>query len=116
LGNYVSSLECYNRAANLDPENPDIWLNWSLLYFEQEDYSKAFEIIYEGILEQPQEADLFYRAVVYLVYDHSYNEAYKYLQDALQLNFDAHQQIFTFFPSLTTQKALYKIIEQYNKD
>ncbi|AWV99932.1 tetratricopeptide repeat protein [Arcticibacterium luteifluviistationis] len=113
LGNMISSIEAYNQAANLDPENIDIWLNWSLLYFEKKDYQKAFEIIYNAIEEVPDEADLYYRATVYLVYDGTYNEAYKYLQDGLTLDFDAHEQIYPFFPNLKTQKALFRIIEQY---
>jgi tetratricopeptide (TPR) repeat protein len=113
LGNMLAAIEAYNEAANLDPENIDIWLNWSLLYFEHEDYSKAFEIIFDAIEQVPDEADLHYRATVYLIFDGSYTEAYKYLQNGLELDFEAHEQIYGFFPSLKTQKALNRIIEQY---
>jgi len=113
LGNFLSSNEAYTQAVALDSNNPDIWLNWSLLFFEQSQYSKAFEIVYDGISEMPDDSDLFYRAAAYLIFDGSYNEAYKYLETGLILNYDAHAQIYDFFPNLDTQKALFRIIEQY---
>jgi hypothetical protein len=32
------------------------------------------------------------------------------------LNYDGHVEIYVFFEDLTTQKALFKIIDQYRKD
>ena len=115
LGNFLSSNEAYTQAVGIDPSNPDIWQNWSLLFFEQSEYGKAFEIIYDGIAELPDDADLFYRAAAYLILDGSYNEAYKYLETGLILDFDSHIQIYDFFPNLDTQKALHRIIEQYKE-
>jgi tetratricopeptide (TPR) repeat protein len=113
LGNFLSSNEAYTQAITFDSDNPDIWLNWSLLFFEQNQYGKAFEIVYDGISEMPHDADLFYRAAAYLIFDGSYSEAYKYLETGLILDYDAHTQIYDFFPNLDTQKALFRIIEQY---
>ena len=35
------------------------------------------------------------------------------MEAALSLDYDAHVQLFEFFPELEKQKALYKIIQQY---
>ena len=83
------------------------------MYFEQSEYAKAFELIYDAINEVPDDADLFYRAAIYLILDGKFNEAYQYLETGLTLNYDAHIQVYDFFPNLNTQKALFKIIEQY---
>ena len=115
LGNVISSEEAYDKAADLDPINADIWLNWSLLHFEQENYHRAFEIVYEGIEEIPDDADLYYRACTYLLYSSSFNEAYKYLQEALVLDYDKHVQLYDFFSNLDTLKALQRIIDQFRK-
>jgi tetratricopeptide (TPR) repeat protein len=115
FGNAVSAEEAYQKAAELDPINPDVWLNWSLMYFEAEDYKRAFDILIDGLEDLPEEADLYYRATVYLLYDGSFNLAYKYLQEALVLDFDKHIQLYDFFSNLETLKTLQRIIDQFKK-
>jgi len=115
IGNSISSLEAYQQSSELDPSNPEVWLRWSLLLYEQGDYDKAVEIILTGMDELPEEADLYYRVTAYLLSVGSYKEAFVYLENALLLNYEKHTVLFEFFPQVETQKALYKIIEQYRK-
>ncbi len=35
IGNTISSISAYEEAANLAPEDKEIWLNWSFIYYEQ---------------------------------------------------------------------------------
>ena len=70
----------------------------------------------EGLKVCPDDAELFYRMTVYLIEAGSYKEAFNYLENALILDFDGHSILFEFFPKLETQKALYKIIEQFRKE
>ena len=95
--------------------NTDIWLNWSFIYYEQGDYKKAIELIQSGIEELPESSELYYRLTAYLISAGKYKEAFHYLENALILNFDNHKVLFDFFPRLETQKALFKIIDQYRK-
>jgi hypothetical protein len=53
---------------------------------------------------------------VYLINSGKFKEAFNYLENALILDFDGHLTLFEFFPQLETQKALYKIIEQFRKE
>jgi hypothetical protein len=43
----------------------------------------------------------------------NYQEAMDELEIALTLNYEAHKELYEFFPRLESQKALYKIIEQF---
>jgi tetratricopeptide (TPR) repeat protein len=115
VGNTVSACEAYEKASVLDPEYPDVWLQWSEVFFEEGDFKAAADTILEGIDSIPDEAELFYRAAVYLIMDKRFAEAYNYLEIALTLNYELHTCIFDFFPDLETQKKLFKIIEQYKK-
>jgi hypothetical protein len=45
-----------------------------------------------------------------------YKDAFIYLENALVLNFENHTVLLEFFPKLQTQKALFKIIDQYRKE
>jgi tetratricopeptide (TPR) repeat protein len=112
-GNEVSALEAYSKAAELDPYITDLWLNWSLVYYELQDFAKASEIVEQGLDYMPDDAELFYRAVVYMIHDGKYKDAFVFLENALTLDFDKHMVLFEFFQDLETQKALYKIIDQY---
>jgi tetratricopeptide (TPR) repeat protein len=114
-GNLVSCMEAYEEACLLNPTSIEIWLNWSFVHFEQGDYDKATSLIKAGIDELPKEAELYYRAAAYLINEGNYKEAFIYLENALILDFEKHTVLFEFFPNLETQKALYKIIDQYRK-
>ena len=70
-------------------------------------------IIQDGIEEIPEDASLYYTAVVYLLQDGKYKEAFSFLEKALYLNYEGHTALYDFFPNLETQKAIYKIIQQY---
>ncbi len=116
MGNVLSSIEAFEKAAEVDADNPDVYLTWSLVPFDQGDFSRANDIVQMGISDLPAEADLYYRSVVYLIHAGQYRESLIQLEAALSLDYDAHVQLFEFFPELEKQKALYKIIQQYKKE
>ena len=116
MGNLVSSIEAYQQAAGLEPENHQIWLDWSFLYYEQGDYHRSLELVLDGIEESPTEASLYYRSVAYFIAAGKYKEGLAYLENALILNFDKHHELFDFYPKLINQKALLKIIDQYRPE
>ena len=114
MGNIVSAVGALIKASEIEPEIPEIWLDWSFILSEQGDYEKALEIIEIGIDALPEEASLYYRAVVYLIKASKYKEGFLYLENALTLDFEKHKELFEFFPELETQKALMKIIDQFS--
>ncbi len=114
-GNITSCIEAYQEASVLDPSNPEIWKNWSFVHFESGNFVEAYDLILAGIEELPEDADLYYWAVIYLLNAGKYKEAFNYLENALILDFEKHLILFEYFPRLETQKALYKIIDQYRK-
>lgn len=116
IGNIVSSISAYEEASHLGPEDKEIWLNWSFIYFEQGEHDKAIEILLQGMEELLDESEFFYRMSAYLIESGKFKEALNYLENALILNFEGHQVLFDFFPKPETQKALFKIIEQFRKD
>jgi len=91
-------------------------LNWSFIYYEQGDHEKAIETLSIGFDEIPDDPEIFYRMTVYLIEAGRFKEAFNYLENALILDFEGHTALFDFFPKIETQKALYKIIEQFRKE
>lgn len=83
--------------------------------FDQGDFKQAYEIIQEGLDTIPDSPALYYRGVAYLLHAGEYKEALVHLEIALALDYDAHEQLYVFFPELEKQKALFKLIEQHRK-
>ena len=79
-------------------------------------FEEAIDVIREGIEELPEEAELYYRLVVYLIKMGKYKEAFTYLENALTLDFDRHTILYELMPELQKQKAIYKIIAQFRDE
>jgi tetratricopeptide (TPR) repeat protein len=116
IGNTISSISAYEEASNLGPEDKEVWLNWSFIYYEQGAHEKAIDVLLQGMGEIPDEPEFFYRMTVYLIEAGKFKEAFNYLENALILNFDGHSVLFDFFPKAESQKALYKVIDQFRKE
>jgi tetratricopeptide (TPR) repeat protein len=115
IGNVFSADEAFAKAAEIEPDYEEVWLQWSLLYFEEKDYKKAYELVQDGLDSTPEEANLYYRGTAYLLYLGDYREAMLNLEIALTLDYESHTQLFDFFPEIEKQKIIYKLIEQYRK-
>ncbi len=113
VGIVFSSVEAYEKCIALAPGNYKIWLNYSLVYFDEEEYEKALDILKDGIEEIPENAILQYYAVAYLIKQGLYQEAFKYLENALNLDFEKHTLLFEFFKELEIQKLIYKVVRHY---
>ena len=113
IGNVISSLDAYKKASDYAPTHPDIWLNWSFIYYEQGEKDMAVGVVLEGLDEIPDNAELHYRAVCYLIGNKQFKEAMGYLETALTLDFEQHKLLFEFFPNPDVQRALLKVIDQF---
>jgi tetratricopeptide (TPR) repeat protein len=56
LGSLVSALEAYQKAAELDPQNTEAWIKWSVLNHEQGNYDDAANLMLSAIDELPEES------------------------------------------------------------
>ncbi len=115
VGNIVSAYEAFARATELNPENPAVWLDWSFAYYEQGMLEEAIATVLRGLEEMADNADMLYRAGAYCLAAGKQNEAYSYIELALYLDYDGHEQLYEFFEETDMQKALYKIISKFRK-
>ena len=116
IGNTISAISAYEEASHLGPEDKEIWLNWSFIYYDRGEYDKAVDVMLQGMAEIADEPEFFYRISVYLIEAGKFKEAFSYLENGLILNFEGHTVLFYFFQKPETQKAIYKIIDQFRKD
>jgi tetratricopeptide (TPR) repeat protein len=88
-------------------------VNLSIIYFDQNRFEEAIDVVKEGIEELPDQAELYYRMVVYQIKTGKYKEAFSYLENALTLDFGRHVMLYELMPEIKHQKAIFKIISQY---
>lgn len=48
----------FDRAIELNPDDPRYFSNWAYLYVDRRNYSKAIEVLQQGTLHHPRSADL----------------------------------------------------------
>lgn len=116
VGNLVSSLDAYEESAMLNPTDPQTWMDWSFLVYEQGETAKAIKLIERGLEELPETAELHYRITAYLFANGMHKEGLKSLENALLLDFEKHTELLEFFSELKTQKVLFKLIEKHRKE
>ena len=86
LGNLEEADASYRRAIELDPEDEDLYYDFSKLYLENNQPSKAIEVIEEGISNNPDSAVLnVYLASTYMEMG-DYRQAEIFLQRAERID------------------------------
>ena len=116
IGNIISSKELFNEALKLNQNDKDIYLDYSFIYYSNDNFEKSIEIIENGINELPKESILYYRLVIYLLKAGRYKESISVLESALSINFNNHYILFEFLPELNENSAFYRIINQFKEN
>lgn len=105
----------FKKVIELDPDNPSIWLDYANLLFEQENKNGSLEILAEGIKHHPKNAELLYRISACLMSIGQKQEALSFLQKALKINYEMHQELFNYLPQLKENISIIDLIESYKK-
>ena len=115
LNHYKEACECYENVIGLDPAHEIIWLEYSILLYENNEPERALEVISEGIKYFPDNADFQYQCCG-MLYENGYlKESYQMLEFALSNDFETHTQLFEIIPGIKSDKNIMTIIEQYRK-
>ncbi len=115
MGFQEEAATAYRKVAELDPYIIDIWLDHSALLVEMEHVGEALEVLAEGIKHHPTNAELQYRMAGCLMRAGEKQEAMGFLQTALNIDYDKHNELFDFLPQLKHNAAVLEIIESYKK-
>ena len=103
----------YRKVIELEPDDPEIWLELSMVYAEQKNFARALETLQEGSKYHNQNPDFLYASSIYLLKSGKTRHAYEVFEKALTLNYDGHRKIFKAFPDLRENQTITDIIEGY---
>src|SRR5690606_18294399 len=103
----------YQKVVDLNPIDIEAWLDYSSVLYEQKKLDQAIEVVSEGIKNNPDGAELYYRMVAYLFASGKYHEALNYLDMALGLDPEKHSILYEYLPQLQENKVIVELIKKY---
>jgi len=115
LDNYAAAEAAYQKVVQLEPENKDIWLEYSHLLMVDNRQAEAIELLENGLVYHPEDAELLYRMVCYHYSTGRIQEAYQLLEAALDKNVDLCHTLFEYAPSLEKDRNIVELIDLYKK-
>jgi tetratricopeptide (TPR) repeat protein len=105
--------DAFRKACEVEPLHPDVWLDYSAMFAEEEDFSNAITIMIKGIEHQPQNAEFYYRLAGYLMMKGREKEAILNFEIAVQINYDDYYLLFDFYPELADNARFNELLNIY---
>lgn len=106
-----SAAKAYEKVSALDPMHPDIWLDLSEIYFQDGEIRKAFDVMEEGIFQQPLNASQHYRMAGMLMLTGKHKQGLAEFAQGLELDFQKHPELFEFSPELEYNAQIQELIQ-----
>lgn len=109
------ALRAYLKAVELDPNNIDLLLDYTNFLYEHFSPDLAIETLEQLLIKTGKHHDLVYRMVAYLIFGGRKTQAISQMEEALQLNYEGHKKLFTYFPEIQKVQAIADLVEHYKK-
>jgi tetratricopeptide (TPR) repeat protein len=100
-------------VIELEPENSDIWLEYSHLLIADNRQDEALELINNGLVFHPDNAELLYRLSCYHYLMGNISEAYQVFSTALDKNIQLSSTVFEYAPAMENDRHIIELIEIY---
>ena len=81
----------------IDPENIEIWLDYSMYYDKLGENESAVEIMMEGLSFHGEKAEFNFRMAAYLLKSGKEPEALIFLGEALLEDYDSYHLLFDYY-------------------
>lgn len=107
------AIEVYETLVRIFPDDFEIWLDYSLAYSEQEDYTNALEILELALFYLPNNHQVFYRMAAIHFKLSDMNSGRHYLEKAFNANFRDHELLYIFEPQLKANQTVQSLIKEY---
>jgi tetratricopeptide (TPR) repeat protein len=115
-GKLDEAISIYHEAILREAGHPDVWLEFSGMWYNLENLNEAIGTIMRGIEAQPTNADQYYRLAGYLAAKGRTKEAYQNFETALYMDATGYELFLEFFPEHKNDVQFYNLIDQYKKN
>lgn len=114
-GMYEKAKATFQLIEEIDPKDPDLWLDYSLFYLKTGEIGNAVQTLKTGLIHQPGNTTIQYRLVAMLLLNSNINQALFYLEDALIKDPSGLHDFLQFFPSAINYPSIVEMIESYHQ-
>lgn len=115
-GMFEKAKATYQRIEEIDPNDPDLWLDYGVFYLKTGELVNAVQVLKTGLIHQPQNTAIQYRLVAMLLLNNSINQALFYLENALSHDIEGLKDFMQFFPAAIHYPAVMEKIESYHQE
>ncbi len=105
--------EHFQLVEENDPQDPDLWKDYAYMYIVAGEKEKAIQVLKTGLIHQPENPVILYRLVAALILNEKPEQAYFYLESALEIDFEGHKELLDFMPTLKTNHKIAELILQH---
>lgn len=109
-GLYDDASESYALSVKYDPNDPDVWLDFSAMHAELDEYGTALQILELGISAQPDNLMLQIRKVAYLYLMGKPKKAYDQLNNVLAIESVNLDSLWEYAPFLINDTIIMEMI------
>ena len=113
LGDIEGAVDTFEKAIELNPENPAVWLEYSEFIDQRNVPHGAADIMMEGLVFNEDQPRFYYRLVAYLLKSGREAEALIYMGEALLENYDQHYLLFQYYPEAINNLNINQLLEIY---
>ncbi len=110
---YDKASGCFLKIEEIDPNDPDLWIEHANLYVIKEDYETAVNLLKTGLTNQPENSTILYRLVASLMLNKNPVQACYYLENALETDFEGHQELLEYYPEIINNQRVVDLIRAY---
>ena len=105
----------YKKVLEFDNKDYESWLNYTHILYQQESLNEAIDSLYEAIDYNPKNAKLIFRLSAYLLEIGDETKGTTLFENALKINYDLHEELFEYMPSIKNNKNLLNLLDNFKK-
>lgn len=87
-GEFDRAIDFYVKSIESDPFSIEKFIQLAEIYHDRKEFKSAIKTLEDGIRSNPGSFDLLYRSGLYLYQQGGYNEADKYIREAIKIRPD----------------------------
>ncbi len=103
----------FKEILEHDKQMIEAWINYSVCVSLNENLESAIDIIEEGLKENKDNASLWYRLAGLLYKTGKVQQAYYYMETAMKLDFELHEELIDFLPELNEESRFIELLHFY---
>lgn len=110
---YSQAIPAYKKAVEINPDDHEAWLACAQVFFKKRKICEAIKTLSQSYVHINANPTLHYRLAAYHVYQDDADNAGMHFEQALKLNYQEHQDMFSLFPKTREFGLFYALIEKH---